>query len=289
MQITHLILGGGAYNGLNILGALFQLKKKNFFQLKNIHTIYATSAGGVVATLLLLDMQEETVVEYLVGRPWHKMISISPDTIINMIWKKGFLDKTFIYSLFSNLFATKDIKVSITLLEFYQITNITLCICATRVGDMTPILFSHKKTPDLPLLDAIYMSGTMPIIFQPTFFQGHYIIDGGIVKEDHVQLCLDQGVQLDEILHIKITRKVKVLPEQNLNIFLYAFVLFNNLRKKCNIHKKTNKKNTLTICIDSSWWPAAKLALTDSTTRKKLIQHGRDCADLFMKDKENKS
>ena len=158
MPITHLVLSGGSHNGLNILGALFQLKKEKFFQLKNINTIYATSAGAVVAALLLLDMKEDTVVEYIVQRPWHKIIRIAPDTIINMLWKKGLLDKTFFYSLFSNLLATKDMTTSITLLEFYQITNITLYICATQVEDMSPILFSHEKTPELPLIDAIYMS-----------------------------------------------------------------------------------------------------------------------------------
>jgi len=283
MPITHLVLGGGSHNGLNILGAIFQLKKKNFFQLENINTIYATSAGGIVATLLLLDMKEDTVIEYIVQRPWHKVIRIAPDTIINMLWKKGLLDKTFFYSLFSNLLATKDMTTSVTLLEFYQITNITLYICATRAGDMSPILFSHEKTPNLPLIDAIYMSAAMPMVFQPLFFQGHYIIDGDIAMNNPVKLCLDQGIKSDEILHIKIVRKENTLPEHDLNIFLYAFALFNNLSKKCKTDSIPNIKHTLIIPLNTLSVTEAKLALTDSITRKTLIENGRLCADLFIK------
>ena len=283
MPITHLVLGGGSHNGLNILGALFQLQKKKFFQLKNIDTIYATSAGSVVATLLLLDMEEDTIMEYIVQRPWHKIIRIAPDMIVNMLWKKGLLDKTFFYSLFSNLFATKDIPISVTLLEFYQITNITLYICATQVEEMSPILFFHEKTLELPLIDAIYMSSAMPMVFQPLFFQGHYIIDGGIVMNDPITLCLNQGIKSDEILNIKIVRKINALPEHDLNIFLYTFTLFDNLSKKCNSLSNMNVKYTLIIPLDTLSVTEAKLALTDSKTRKKLIENGRLCADLFIK------
>tara|TARA_Y100001970_G_C14172777_1_gene825123 strand:+ start:646 stop:1521 length:876 start_codon:yes stop_codon:yes gene_type:complete len=282
MPITHLVLGGGAHNGLNILGALFQLKKKKFFELKHINRIYSTSAGSVVAVLLLLNMEDETIVNYIVKRPWHKVIRLSPDIFINMLWDKGLLDKTFFNVLFSNLFATKDMTTSITLLEFYNITHVTLNICATKIGGMSPIIFSHETTPNLSLIDAVYMSSSMPIIFKPLFFEGDYIIDGGIIINNPIQLCLDCGANMDEILNIEIIRKVNALPEQNLNIFSYSCALFDNLLKKCNIRPTMNVKYTVIIPLDSLSVTEAKLALADENMRKQLIENGRQCADQFI-------
>ena len=70
-------------------------------------------------------MEDQTIVDYIVQRPWDKIIRIAPDTIINMFSEKGLLDKKFIHSIFSNIFAChpKGITTSVTLLEFYKITN----------------------------------------------------------------------------------------------------------------------------------------------------------------------
>ena len=304
-DITHLILGSGAHNGFDMVGATFQLKDKKFFYLENIHTIYATSAGTIVATLLLLSkkIEDQTIVDYIVERPWDKLIQITPNTILNMIWEKGLLDKKFIYSVFSNIFAChpQDIKTSVTLYEFYTITHTTLYIYSTQISNMSSILFSHKSHPDLPLLDAIYMSVSIPIVFKPTLFQGEYMIDGGVANPYPIELCINQKVPLDKILHIKIKRKRidHVLHSDNTNLLTYIFTLFNNIRKKLQKLERKNitENNLLIINIDSfegysgssGWWNGLQSSVTDLTTRKKCIQRGRNYADSFLKNRENKS
>lgn len=285
MTIKHLVLGGGAYNGLNILGALFQLTKNQFFHIDQIQSIYATSAGTIAAVLLLLNFEEETLFNYFIHRPWHKVIPITPNMIVDMFDKKGLLDNTFFKELFLTLFKTKDIDSTITLLQFYQKTNVELVMCAAKASDMSSILFSYKHTPEIPLLDAIYMSSSIPVVFQPRFFENDYIIDGGIIMNDPIKLCIENGAKQDEILNIKIKREAHCLSEKNLNIFLYSFKLFNNLSKKCSILLAEEKvKYTLVISLESLSGNDVELILTTPAKRQELIEEGRKCADLFMTD-----
>ena len=57
MTIRHLVLtGGGGHAVLRSLGAYQQLEKDNFLNIKNIETIWGTSAGTIVGTFICLNM-----------------------------------------------------------------------------------------------------------------------------------------------------------------------------------------------------------------------------------------
>ena len=52
MTIKNIVMAGGAYNGLYIIGALKYLIENSFFDINNIETIYGTSVGGFIGVLL---------------------------------------------------------------------------------------------------------------------------------------------------------------------------------------------------------------------------------------------
>ena len=51
MTIKNIVMAGGAYNGLYIVGALKYLIENSFFDINNIETIYGTSVGGFIGVL----------------------------------------------------------------------------------------------------------------------------------------------------------------------------------------------------------------------------------------------
>ena len=96
---------------------------------------------------------------------------------------------------------------------------------------------------------------------------------------------LENAAKQDEILNIKIKRAAHCLSEENLNIFLYSFKLFNNLSKKCtSLLAEKKVKYTLVISLESLSANAVELILTTPAKRQELIEDGRKCADLFMND-----
>ena len=49
--------------------------------------------------------------------------------------------------------------------------------------------FSHILTPDCPLARAIYMSSTLPFIFEPSSYNDEYYLDGGLINASPFKYC----------------------------------------------------------------------------------------------------
>ena len=76
MTIKHLIFSGGGPCGLILYSAAENLLNKKIWNLKDIKSIYATSAGGIVATLFALDFEGDIIYKYFLHRPWEKVFKL---------------------------------------------------------------------------------------------------------------------------------------------------------------------------------------------------------------------
>ena len=98
MTIKHLVIGGGGPFGLSAIGALKYLHEKEFWNIKNIKSIYATSVGALVAVYISLNYDYDYIIEYLVKRPWEKLLEeIGVENIIELYNNKGLVN---IYSIY---------------------------------------------------------------------------------------------------------------------------------------------------------------------------------------------
>ena len=59
-------------------------------------------------------------------------------------------------------------------------TNIDLRIIATDITSGNAVEFSHKKTPDCCVIQALLASASYPIVFEPSIFNDNYMADGGL-------------------------------------------------------------------------------------------------------------
>ena len=55
MSIKHLVLSGGAYKGLYIIGAMKELLKENYINIDDIENIYGTSVGALIGVIICLE------------------------------------------------------------------------------------------------------------------------------------------------------------------------------------------------------------------------------------------
>ena len=106
MTIKTLVLAGGAYKGLMLLGALNYLNKINYYDIEKITDIYGTSVGSLIGVIICLKLDWKDIVDYTINKPWHNIIKSPSELILNIINKKGMLDKTFFDSIF--LFMTNN-------------------------------------------------------------------------------------------------------------------------------------------------------------------------------------
>jgi predicted acylesterase/phospholipase RssA len=76
MTIKHLVISGGGPIMVQILGAIQHLEQHNFVDMKNIESIYGTSAGAIVGILICLKYDWETINDYIIKRPWQDVFPI---------------------------------------------------------------------------------------------------------------------------------------------------------------------------------------------------------------------
>ena len=128
MTIKHLIISGGGPLGFRFLSALETLSIENFWNVNDIESIYGTSIGSIIGTIICLKYDWETLNNYVINRPWHDSIKITPKQLFESYYNKGIFDKKIVEILFKPLLQAKDLSLLITLQELYNYSNIDLHI-----------------------------------------------------------------------------------------------------------------------------------------------------------------
>ena len=191
-MIKHLVISGGGGGYFVIYGVLKYLALKDFWNIADIESIYATSSGSFIAIILSLGYDWESLDDYLIKRPWEKVIVLKPDQFINCWKNKGILDRTIFKLILEPLLIAKDLSGDITMQELYDYTSIELHIYTTNINGMIPttVDISYKTHPDLCAYKAVAMSSTIPIMFSPICDGSNCYIDGALLNNFPVDECI---------------------------------------------------------------------------------------------------
>ena len=168
--IKHLVIGGGGPNGLITYGALSQLSKLGFWDLSNIETIHGCSIGSLMGAIISLGFPFEWIDDYLVKRPWDKLMKESHVPISDIITQRGIITNNFIIEFMVPLLKAKELPSTISLKELHDYNNIDIHMFSVDVNStsLEKINLSYTSHPDLLLTTALSMSMAIPIMFQPT-------------------------------------------------------------------------------------------------------------------------
>ena len=191
-MIKHLVISGGGGGFFVIYGVLKYLALKDFWNIADIESIYATSSGSFIAIILSLGYDWESLDDYLIKRPWEKVIVLKPDQFINCWKNKGILDRTIFKLILEPLLIAKDLSGDITMQELYDYTSIELHIYTTNINGMIPttVDISYKTHPDLCAYKAVAMSSTIPIMFSPICDGSNCYIDGAVLNNFPLDECI---------------------------------------------------------------------------------------------------
>jgi len=203
-KIEHLILCGGGPIGLVQYGALKHLTKNNYINITNIKSIYATSIGCIISFIYMVNLEWSWMDDFLIKRPWEKLVNFTPYDYINMFYTKGLLNLEFVTNCLKPLFYAKDIKLTITLKEFYELTNIEFNLFTCNFTRFEKEKLNYITYPDLQVIEAIYMSLTIPILCVPLYKNDGFYFDGGILVVCPLNDCiLDKKCDVSTILCFK--------------------------------------------------------------------------------------
>jgi len=291
MTIKHIVISGGGPSMLQSLGALQYLDSQKFITMNNIESIYGTSSGSLVGTLICLKYDWETINDYILLRPWQDVFSIKAENIFDAYSKKGIFDIKLIEKCLKPLLDAKDLSMNITLKELYEYSKIEMHFFTFEINHFQLEDISYLTHPDLCLTVAIQMTCGLPILLTPICIDNKCYTDGGIICNYSLKYCVDSGKKEDEILGLKnkyandetFIKKDSSILDYMLTFF---FKLINNVSQD---HIQPIIKNEVNIDMSFLSMEILKNALSNIHVRKDLLKKGEYAAQIFLENikKEN--
>ena len=290
MTIKHLVLSGGGPIMIQLLGSIQHLESNKFIDLKNIESIYGTSAGAIVGVLICLKYDWETVNDYIIKRPWQDVFKIKVDKIFEAYSKKGIFDFKTIEKCFKPLFDAKDIPMDITLEDFYKYSNVELHFFSFEINDFKIEDISYLTHPKLSLLSAIHMTCSLPILVTPVCIDDKFYIDGGIVCNYPLKICIDSGKNIDEILGFTNQYDNDTKSHINSDSTLLDFIMFFLFKVIYSLNTDSLQphiKHEFLCKTDKMNIQMLRTSLSSIDVRKELFNNGLEDAKNFLAKLEN--
>ena len=288
-MIIHLVISGGGPIMVQVLGAIQHLEKENFVDIKNIESIYGTSAGAIVGILICLGFDWETVNDYIIKRPWQDVFPIKVQNIFDAYTKKGVFDIKTIEKCFKPLFDAKDISLDVNLSDFYKLSNIELHLFSFEINEYKVHDISYLTHPELSLLTALHMTCALPVLVTPVCVDDKCYIDGGMSSNYPLGYCIKSGKNPDEILGFKnkySDEKNCINSESTILDFLLSF-LFKAVFSINTDNIQPTIKYEVICDAQQLNFDVLRKSLSNIEVRRDLFKNGTETAVKFLTDLEN--
>ena len=295
MDIKYLILSSGGPALLNQLGALSLFVEKKYIEYEKIQSIYSCSSGAFIAVLFYLNIDIDEIIEYFIERPWNKLFDVNLTNMINIYSEMGLFDINTFKSAFDPLFKIKNLNTNITFKEFYEYNKKDLYIFATNHETFESTVFSHKNTPDVSLMEALYMSCTVPFILKPLKHKNSYHVDGVYTARFPIKSFLKDNpdVDLNEVFGMYLKSKKKMEKKETIKHNFLSFhldiiikLLSKNNEEDYSILDTFNHICCLVVSGDYSIDYVYDF-INNSQKRKSIINEGYSQANIFLMNKYN--
>lgn len=243
--IKHIVISGGGIIGFAQYGVLRESNMRGLWSFENIESIYGTSIGSILGVFLSLKFEWSVLDDYIIKRPWQNVINFTMYSIIQSFESRGILNIKIIEDILAPVLRAKNIDINVTMREFYELTNIELHIFVTELNNFNIIDICYIDFPDWKLVDAVYASCSIPIIFAPLLKDSKCYIDGGFILNYPLYPCIQSGKDPNEILGIcQNMEKIQTITiDNNSTLFDFIFSIFNKITVNIlNNHRNDNLK-----------------------------------------------
>ena len=168
-----------------------------------------------------------------------------------------------------------------------------------NLNKFEPIDLSYKTHPNIRIIDAVYMSSSIPGVFSPICedIDGEKMcyVDGGVLDNFPINKCIENGNDPDEILGITLDVKDteharsnrNIIVSQDTNIFGFFSAFFTNFFYYTRYNILPQKFKYKVVCyIDGNefTFDFIKTVINDKEIRKQLFQQGFTDCDAFFKE-----
>lgn len=241
---SNLVLSGGAFRGLGILGAIKYLEEKNL--MKYFKQYIGTSAGAIISFFLIIGYKSYEIKEILFNEI-DNIVDIDIENIAFILEDYGLNDGSKNKELLEKYLEKKINQKSITFIEFSKKFGINLIITGSNLTKRKLEYFNVNNYPNMNIIDALLITSCIPIIYKPITFNDDLYSDGGIYNNCAYNY-FDKNSNDTLGIYVKST-----YPNNNENFMYYInniiFSVFDNIT---DFSIKQNEYNICYITFDDS-------------------------------------
>lgn len=257
---------GGGILGLAYVGVLKALEEKEI----NFKKFIGSSAGSIFAGLISCGADSKFL-EKVVETDFTLFMDYSYylGQYYNFVVKGGLYKGDFFYNWYGDLLKELTGNADYTFKDLIKNKNIELTITSTNLNERRTYFLNFQNYPDMPIRQAVRMSMSIPLFFEPVFYKDEYWVDGGFLDN----FAYDYFSESPS--HKTIGFKFCGEKQECYNINSWADYLTNILESSCqqieNLREKDLRINCITI-------PTKDVQPTDfgisQKTKEELIQAG---------------
>jgi len=226
--MKYLALGPAGMGIFSILGSLLYLKEK----LHDVEEIAGASAGSCIGLFLALDFDFQEIIDFFFEV---NILNHYKFNVKNFLNRYGFVDMSTTKDLFIEKIGFdpkfKDLKKK-------------LHVAVYNLNYDRTEYFSVDTHPDMSVIDATFMSMSIPIIFTSTKINNIVYIDGGIFEKIPLTPFLNKDPK--EIFGIEID----FLDSKNKTISNakdFLFFIYSKCIRSCSLTHNKSLYNILSI------------------------------------------
>lgn len=227
-KFHNLVISSGSVYASSFIGCLKYLHDVHILQ--NVKTFVGTSAGAILCLMCVLDYTPDEIYTFMLNNIVGKKItSIDVTSIIKFCNSFGFDEGVELEEKIQNVLEFKGFPKDTTMVDLAKRKGKNLVVCVTNVTKGRAEYMSVDSAPDIPVVLAIKMSCSIPLVFQPVSYNGCLYLDGAITDGFPYAVC---GSKLKETLCITASFKLPELVIDDdtncLNVAYHVFNIFKN-------------------------------------------------------------
>jgi NTE family protein len=216
--VRNLVFEGAGIRGIAYSGAVKELEERNI--LKNVQRVGGTSSGSIIALLIAIGYRSEEISSIVSNTPYHKFndgrfFFIGGINRVNKYYG-WYLGKHFEQWL-AELIKKKVGDENITFLQLKQKGYKDLYVTGTCLNKQSLVVFSYESYPHMKVKDAIRVSMSIPLYYEPVFLDASGTIVRHPKNKSGLDVMLDGGFVAN--FPIRIFDSTKYFNTVSANLF----------------------------------------------------------------------
>lgn len=176
-QVKNIVFEGAGIRGIAYAGVISELEQTG--TLRHVEKVGGTSAGAITALLLCLGYSSSEITGIVHHTPFRKFNQgrfLFPGGIHRLRNYYGWYHGEKIEKWLDDLISAKTGNGAITFRELHDRGYKDLYITGTCLNKQRLVVFSHETYPHMKVRDAVRISTSIPLYFEPLFLDPNGVV-----------------------------------------------------------------------------------------------------------------